>query len=129
MRSFHRLVFDDSVEGTTAVYTAPEWNGLLAMTTALEIMAIVTQVGGTTPTLTVASQIGPDNRNWIDRLPTPEIDAAALSTTAQTIAAGKSAADEFTSGFVRMKITLGGTDTLKARVQLFVTGRGEQVLE
>jgi hypothetical protein len=128
MRAYHRLVFDDSVNGTTSVYTHPRWNKLLALTELIEIGAVITRADGTTPTLTVQAQVSPDNQNWFDKSGTAEIDAASLSTTDQTIAGGKTSTSDSTVGFVRLKITLGGT-TPKAHMKIYVTGRGEQVLD
>jgi hypothetical protein len=128
MRSFHRLVFDAFVEGTTAVYTDPELNLLLAMTDVLEIVVIANQTSGTSPTLTVKSQVSANNRDWVDKEDTAEINAASLSTSAQTMAAGKSTAAEVTTGFSRLSIALGGTSP-KSYLRIYATGRGEVVLE
>ncbi len=125
MRSFHQLVFDDYVEGTTAAYTQPQLNELLAMTEMLEVVAVAAQASGTTPTLTIEVQASPDNRNWVTITPAV-VSAASLSTSAQTIAGGVSSAD-LRSGFTRLQITLGGTSP-KAQLRIHVTGRGEQIV-
>jgi hypothetical protein len=127
MRSYHRLVFDGAVSGTTAIYTNPRFNTLLALTELIEIGCVVSQASGTTPTLSVQCQVSPDNENWFDKSGTAEIAAASLSTSDVSIAGGKSSTTDSTVGFVRLKISLGGSDN-KATLRIFVTGRGEQVL-
>ncbi len=70
-------------------------------------------------------QRGGDNRNWINKSGTAEIPATAISTTAVTIHAGFDNGATPSSGYLRAKLTLGGTSP-RARVQLWITGRGEQ---
>lgn len=129
MRTFHKLVFDDSVDGTTAVYTPPSVEPLLGLCEALTISGYAAGVSGTTPTLTVRIEQSPDQRHWSDRNGTAEINAASLSTTAETTFQGNdgSPVGATRPGFARLKITLGGT-TPKARLRIWVTGRGELTL-
>jgi hypothetical protein len=127
MRSYHRMVFDGTLAGTSPVYTDPRFNVMLALTELIEIGCVISQASGTTPTLTVQCQISPDGVNWVDKSTTAEVDAASLSTSALTIAGGHSLTTDSTIGFVRLKMTLGASDNL-ATFKVFVTGRGEQVL-
>lgn len=126
MRTYSELVFDGAVEGTSPVYTLPRWNRLLAMTRLIELGVVATDVSGTTPLLFVRSQASPDEQNWYDKGPI-EIDAWTLSTTEVTLAVGSSVLDVPTQGFVRLQIYLNGTNP-KARLKIYVTGRGSIVL-
>jgi hypothetical protein len=64
MRSFHTLIFDDVVEGTTAVYSPPGFDDTLGAVDALSLCASASQVTGTSPTLTVQVEQSPDERRW-----------------------------------------------------------------
>jgi hypothetical protein len=121
---FHFLVFDDAIEGTTATFSNSRFNAQLATADRFQIMGVVSQVGVSsgTPTLTVQLQHSADNRNFVDKSGTAEIDAATLSTTAVTVVSGNDAGSVPLGGFLRLEITLGGTSP-KARVRLWVTGR------
>ena len=60
MRVYHSLVFDENVEGTTAVYTDPSFNAQLASCEKLHIFTLSDTVSGTTPQLTVQIEDSPD---------------------------------------------------------------------
>ena len=124
MQVFHILVYDDAVEGTTAVYSDPRHNAELTAADALQIMGVVSQVGGSTPTITVQLEHSADNRNFVNKSGTAEIDAASLSTTALTVVSGYDDGAVPTGGFARLRIALGGSSP-EARVRLWVTGRVE----
>lgn len=129
MRVFHTCVFDDTVDGTTATYTSPRFNALLGLSDSLSISGYATQASsGSTPTLTVQVEQGPDERRWANRNGTAEVDALTLSTTAETAVQGNDGTPVGVNrqGFARLRIQLGGT-TPKARVKIWVTGRGEQI--
>lgn len=128
MRSFHTLAFDDVVEGTSAVYSAPSLDSTLGSVESLSICAVASQAGGTSPTLTVQVEQGPDERRWENRNTTAEIDGVSLSKTAENV---ETANDGDPAGatrlaFVRLRIQLGGTNP-QARLKIWVTGRGEQI--
>lgn len=127
MRSFHRLVFDESVDGTTSVYTSPAFEALLGLSDALTISGYASGVSGTTPTLSVAVEQSPDERHWTTRNGTAEVNAVSLSTSAETTFQGNDGSPIGASrpGFARLKITLGGTSP-RGRLKIWVTGRGEQ---
>lgn len=131
MRTFHQLVFDETVEGTTDVFTSPTFNALLGLSDSLTISGYTNAVSVTsgTPTLTVRVQQGPDQRHWDDRNGTAEVNGATLSQTAETTFSGNdgSPVGATRPAFGRLKITLGGTGP-KARVKIWVTGRGEQTV-
>lgn len=124
MKSFHALVFEDVVAGTTAVHSETQLNELLAMAEGYEVVAIASQVTGASARLTIELEASSDNRNWVTDAAV--ISSAALSTTDQTMVGGKSSMD-IRSGFARLRISLSGTDPA-ARLEVYVTGRGESVV-
>jgi hypothetical protein len=130
MRTFHVAVFDDAIEGTTAVYTSPIHDAMLGLSDSLSIYGVATQTTGTTPTITVQVEDGPDERRWRSRNGTAEVNAVSLSTTAETAFTGNDGSPLGATrlGFVRLRIQLGGTSPV-ARVKIWVTGRGEQTTD
>lgn len=126
MRTFHRCVFDDAIEGTSAVYTGAQWNAVLGLADKLKLVAITDQASGTTPTLTVQIEESADQRNWASKSGTAEINALSVGTSATEIKTGNDAGTVPTGGFVRLRLQLGGT-TPKVHVKLYVTGRGELI--
>ncbi len=129
MRTFHRLAFDENVDGTTAVYTNPALEPLLGLTDALSISGYAAGTSGTTPTVTVQIEQSPDRRHWTVRNATAEVNGTSLSTSAETTFQGNdgSPLGATRPGFARLKITLGGTSP-KTRLKIWVTGRGEQTM-
>lgn len=121
MQAFHVLVFDDALEDTTSVYIDPKFNADLAAADKLQIMGVATQISGTTPTLTVQVEHSPDNRHFVPKSRTAEIDAASLASP-PVLVSGNDPGTVPSGGFVRLRIALGGTSP-KARLRLWVTGR------
>ncbi|MBI4700377.1 MAG: hypothetical protein HY744_04285 [Deltaproteobacteria bacterium] len=99
-------VYDDRIYGTTAVYTAPQHNDLLGQCEYVSVQTVVRSVGGTSPTLSVATESSNDQSNWIAG-GTYVISAADISGTNKT----QSGSFTQTSGLgaTRLKIWLGGT--------------------
>jgi hypothetical protein len=128
MRVFHTVVFDDTVEGTTAVYTGPQHNSILGFPDALSIYGYAAQAAGTSPTITVQVEHGPDERRWINRNGTAEVNAVSLNAATETPFSGNDLNPAGTTrlGFARLRVQIGGTGSPKARVKIWVTGRGEQ---
>jgi hypothetical protein len=124
MQIFHTQVYDDAIEGTTAVYTDPRFNAEIASADKLVIMGTVSQVSvtGGTPTITVQLEHSADNRTFVNKSGTAEINAATLSATAITPVSGNDPGTVPLGGFARLRIVLGGTNP-RAKVQLWVTGR------
>lgn len=122
MRIFSQLVFDDFIMGTESVYTAEQYNDGMGLADQFAIQAVADQVSGTTPTLTVQIQHSNDQRNWVDKSGTAEINAQSLSASATTVKVGTDSGSTPTLGYRRLKITLGGT-TPVAHVKLFACGR------
>ena len=126
MRIFHALVFDTTIEGTTALYSDPQYNDPLGAADALSLFAVGDTASGTSPTLTAQMEESGDQVHWNAKAGTAEINAASLSTSANTIAVGRDSGSTPSSGFVRLKVSLGGTSP-KARIRLWATGRGDKV--
>ena len=124
MRSYHALVFDEVIEGTTAVTSDPAYNAQLAMTEKIELFAVADTVSGTTPTLTVQINESPDGVHWRNKNTTAEINAVSLSTSANTLSVGLDSGTNLGSGLNRLSVTLGGTSP-KAHIRIWATGRGE----
>lgn len=125
MRLFHAQIYDENIEGTTALYTDPTHNGLLGSVEKLSIFALTDTVTGTTPTMTVQIEESGDQVHWTNKIATAEINATSLSTTAVTTAVGRDAGGTPSAGFLRLRVVLGGASP-KAHVRIWVTGRGEQ---
>jgi hypothetical protein len=121
MRAFHVLAYESILEGTTTTFSDPRLNDVLGSAEQLRLFAVTTDVGGSSPTLTVRIEEGDDER-WSNKAGTAEINAAALSTTAVTIARGSDTGGTPTAGKARLSIVLGGT-TPRAFLRLWVTGR------
>ncbi len=126
MRSFHVLAYDDVVQGTSATYTPPHFDDLLGAVEQLSICVSASQVSGTSPTLTVQIEQGPDQIRWENRNTTAEINGAALSATADNVETANDGDPTATTrlAFARLRIQLGGTAP-QARVKVWVVGRGE----
>jgi len=118
-------LYDENVEGILPLFTDPSHNALLGSVEKLSIFAITDTVSGTSPTMTVQIEESGDQVHWINKTGTAEINGAALSTTVLTTAVGRDTGATPSSGFLRLRVVLGGTSP-KAHVRLWVTGRGEQ---
>lgn len=123
MRVFHVKVFDDIIEGSDAVMTSPEFDELLGSPTSFVLVAVVSNVSGTDPTLTVTDDQSPDRVHWVLG-DTPLIDGASISAVPVAPIGTEGAP---MSNFVRFRIALGGTSTLRAHVTIWVTGRDRTV--
>ncbi len=124
MRTFHTLVFNETLESTATLFTESELDDVLASADELSIFAVTDTVSGTTPTLTVRIQEGPDQIQWSNKAATAEINAVALSPTAVTTAVGRDSGAVPSNGFVRLSVSLGGTNP-RAHVRIWVTGRSD----
>ena len=128
MRTFHILAYDQILEGTGTTYTDPQLQPTFGSADLLRLFAVAEQVTVTsgTPTLTVQLEESADRVMWSNKTGTAEINAVTLSTTAVTMARGFDNGSTPNSGFIRMRLTLGGTNP-RARVKLWVTGRTERL--
>ncbi len=122
MRRFVELVFDDFVVGTASAYSTPEADLLLGTPDRFAVHAVVDQVTGTSPTLTVQVEHGSDGRNWSSKSGTPEINVQSLSAAATNQFTGVESGASPSHTRVRLRVALGGTSP-QAHVKLYVTGR------
>ena len=120
-RVFNTNVFNDVVVGATAVVTDPKFDELLASGDALAVQSVSDQVSGTSPTLTVVLEHSGDRRNWLAK--TTLVSGAALVNTTTNVSFGSDAGTTPMLGFVRLKISLAGSTTPSARVQIYACGR------
>jgi hypothetical protein len=126
MRLFHKLAFDAYVNGTANVYSDPSIVSVLGTADQLVLGGYTSQVGGTSPTLTVQVEHSFDNVRWQNRNTAAEVNTAALSTTAETPFSGHDGdpTTRPTLAFARLRITLGGTSPA-GQVRVWVTGRDQ----
>jgi len=125
MRVFQAEIFDQTLD-STPLYVDSAYNSLLGSMEELSIFAVADVLSGTAPTLTVQIEESPNQIHWINKQVSPEINAAALSLTSTTTAQGRDLGSLPSSGFIRLRVQLGGT-TPRARVRLWVTVRVEQI--
>ena len=122
MRKMNFVVFDDYIPSNVQVFTAQSLNDRLGLFDKLSIEAVADNVAGTSPTITVQIQHSSDNRNWVNKNTTAEINAAGISVGSTTPNAGSDTSSAASLGFVRLAITLGGSSP-SAHVKIWVTAR------
>ncbi len=122
MRSFTELVFDDFVAGTAANYTPNHFSALLGSADQLHLHAVCGGVTGTTVTLTVTIEMSGDDRSYVRKNLTSEINAQSLGANAVTSLFGNDPGTAPSAGYVRLSINLGGTAPV-AQVKIYATGR------
>lgn len=117
------VVFDDRLTSSSAAYTSADFNVLLATYSRLRLQALVDQVSGTSPTLTVQVEHAADDRNFVSLNTTAEINAAGLTVGGVTniVSTGVLGARAM-HGTTRLRVQLGGTAP-QAYVKLWVTAR------
>jgi len=125
MRKLHMLVFDDFVAGTTPVNTKTDLNDVLGQNDQLAIQAVVDQVSGTTPTVTVRIQYSADQINWSNKNTTAEINALAVTANQTNVLFGNDAGAVPSLGYVRLQVTLGGSGPPQVHAKIWVTARNQ----
>lgn len=125
MRTFQALVFDDTLDSSTPLYIDPSFNDELGSMEDLSIFGVAVALSGTSPTLSVQIEESPDQIHWRNKGASPEINAAALSLTTFTNVQGRDAGALPASGFVRLRVEVGGT-TPRVDVKLWVAVRSER---
>jgi len=125
MRLFNLRVFKGTQYGTTATYSASEFDGVLGSAERLAVHCRVWRATGTTPKLTVRLHESNDGSTWVPRT-TALVNEATLSTTEETsvIALATKAALSGAT-YVRLSVELTNSDNV-ADVQIIVCGRAEQ---
>lgn len=122
MRVGSYLVFDNVITGAGPWYSGAEFNRLIGQADMYAVQTYATSVGGSSPTVTVASEMSGDSQNWIATGVT-EISAQAISTMAA--AAGSNNGATYLAANVRLKITIGGTSGPQCRLKIYVTCRSK----
>lgn len=123
MLVFNAIVFDELVSGTNPLYTGNEHNDALGSGDRLGIMAVATNVTGSSVGLTVQVEHSGDAQNWI-AFPSgsPEISVASLASNTGYFGTRESFGGSPLLSFIRLKVTLSGT-TPACRLKITVTGR------
>lgn len=125
MRLFNLRVYKGTQYGTTATYSASEFDGVLGSAERLAVHCRVWRASGTTPKLTVNLEESNDGANWVPKT-TALVNQETLSTTGETaLMAVATKATMSGAAFVRLAVSLFGSDNV-ADVQIIVCGRGEQ---
>jgi hypothetical protein len=84
MRLFHELAWDGYINGSAVVYSRHGLEALLGTAEHLSLGGYAAAITGTNPTLTVQIEQSFDNVRWQARNVYPELNAIALSTSAET---------------------------------------------
>lgn len=122
MLTYTELVFSEYVTGTTTVYTSAAVNSRLARTNQLTIQSNIDQVATGTTAFTVQIQHSNDERNFVDKAGSPEINRTTFTGSVPYVNFGYDAGTTPTMGFVRLAITLAGTNP-GANVKIYASGR------
>jgi hypothetical protein len=128
MRQFNRLVYDDTLAGSTTVtiYTKPELDELLGSVDQLGLHLIADNLsGGGTASLTGRIQHSADQLNFDFKNGTAEISSGTLSTNTSTSKIGGDGGATPSLGFVRIEIKFTITAAGSVHVKLWATGRNQ----
>jgi hypothetical protein len=102
--------------GSGPTYTNPNLSALLGLGEQVIVHAIVNEVGGASPTLTVSAEDSADGENWADL--GAVINAVSISSTPVTLRGTVS----YPHGrYLRFKFSLGGAGVLFAVMGLRAT--------
>jgi hypothetical protein len=124
MRTFQALVFDDTLDSSTPLYIDPSFNDELGSMEELSIFGVAVALAGA-PTLSVQIEESPNQIHWRNKGASPEINGVTVSTTTFTNVQGRDAGSVPASGFVRLRVEVGGT-TPRVQVKLWVAVRAER---
>jgi len=124
MNVFSQVVFDGPLTGTTAVYTSPQLNALIASAEKYMLQARVAQVAGTTPALKVTMERSNDGNDFENgNNPQSKLISVPLNPNTTETFYGQDLGTSTVGGsFARLTITLGGTNP-SAHLKLILTGR------
>jgi hypothetical protein len=122
-RLFQRIAFDRALMGATAQTTDADLDLTLGSASEIVLHAVVDQVTGDDPTLTVNVEHSEDGRWWAAKGATPVIEEVALAAGSRTVAIGFDDGAIPSLSRVRLRIELGGTGFLSAHVVVNVCGR------
>lgn len=118
MAGLNQEIFDEFVAGTGSTWYSPaSLNNALGADDGLLVVATVTNVAGTSPSLSVFFDSSGDNQNWVLGTAPDLVVGPPMTERAMAQASAKQL-----NGFLRMRVTLGGTSP-QCRLRLWVTGR------
>src|SRR5262249_23919678 len=131
MMKYGRMVFDEFIPSTTAVYTANDFNLILGSADKLSFFAVADNVAGTSPTLTVQMEHSGDGRIWQVKNATAELNGASLTVGAtnptsvnpSVLFVGSDDGNKALMPFVRLRIQLAGSGSPAAHVKIYACGR------
>jgi hypothetical protein len=125
MRSFLVLAFDDFIHGSSSVYTAEQFNELLASADQLALFAVADSVGTASLRLHVRLEHSSDQRNWENRSTSanPEINDISIPQNTTTWTSGYDTGSTPSQAFMRAKIYFNVSGS--AHVKLSITGRSK----
>jgi hypothetical protein len=121
MRKLTLMVFNDFVQGATAVYTPSEHNEALGTYDRLAFQVVVDSVNAT-GNITVQIEHSGDGRNWLNKNGTAEINATAINAGATNNLSGYDSGAAPLLGLVRLRVQLGGAAT-QANVKVHAVAR------
>lgn len=122
MLTFTELAFSEYVTGTTTVYTSAAMNSRLARCNQLTLQSNIDQVTTGTTGFSVQIEHSNDERNFVAKAGSPEINRTSFTGTIPYVNFGYDAGTTPTMGFVRLAITLTGTNA-GANVKIYAAGR------
>lgn len=132
MLVFHQKVFSGGISGTAAVYSLPQFNAQLGQAVRWYVLARVTNVTGTSPTITVElqhSSTGMESEfKDLNTAAVAPISALAVTANVINLIEGSmrhtDANVSVPAAYVRAEIKLGGTSP-NANVEIWITGRSD----
>lgn len=112
-------LFEGVLTGTAADHGTPGYEDALGYADDLAIVIVATQVTGVGTTLSVQLEHSGDGQSWIAKNSIPELNQAALSTTAATTLLVNETRRSPSLGFVRVRLQLAATSgTPSARLSV-----------
>ena len=121
-KMFSTLVYDSVVQGTAAVYSDPLHDAALGAADALFVQVVVDQANVASVVTSVFTEHSADRLYWMQH---EAVVSGSTPNNATTNLWGQDTEEEPPRmGFTRFRISLAASETPKARVRLYVTGRG-----
>lgn len=117
MLAYNEIVFDENISGNgTSWYTSCAFDSLIATADVMRLVGLVTQVAGSSPTLSISVDESADGQNWvlgsalITKTPVVNNDVVTAQYVTESL------------GLVRIRLAMTGT-TPSCRIRLGITGR------
>lgn len=118
---YNLQVLSAPIDDSTTHYSDPSLNAMLAQADYVTIYARTSNPGGTSPTLTVELEHSLDNRHWATK--DAIIEGKAIDTNPVTDTIASSTSTSGGGGFYRFAVSMGGSSSPNALLDLWVTGR------